>query len=101
MKIVIDIPNEAYELLKNKQVLDNIAESIIANGTPYEERPQGKWKKIGEEYYNWCNHNVIKCSVCGYIKDTAYEHFPHFCEDCGADMQFKRVKDELKEITNE
>jgi len=38
MKIVIDIPNEAYELLKNKQVLDNIAESIIANGIPYEDK---------------------------------------------------------------
>lgn len=34
MKIVIDIPDEAYKLLKNKRVLDNIAESIIANGTP-------------------------------------------------------------------
>lgn len=34
MKIVIDIPDEAYEMLKSKSELDNIAESIIANGTP-------------------------------------------------------------------
>lgn len=39
MKIVIDIPKEAYELLKSKRVLDNIAESIIANGTPL---PKGR-----------------------------------------------------------
>ena len=34
MEVVIKIPDEAYELLKNKPTLDNIAESIIANGTP-------------------------------------------------------------------
>lgn len=34
MKVVINIPDEAYKLLKSKQVLDNIAECIIANGTP-------------------------------------------------------------------
>lgn len=56
-------------------------------GWKEEIRPKGKWKKIGEEYYNECNHNVIKCSLCGYVKDTAHEVFPHFCEDCGADMR--------------
>ena len=35
MKLIIDIPDEAYEKLKSKSTLDNIAESIIANGTPY------------------------------------------------------------------
>lgn len=34
MQIIINIPDEAYELLKSKSQLDNIAESIIANGTP-------------------------------------------------------------------
>ena len=34
MKLIINIPEEAYELLKSKSELDNIAESIIANGTP-------------------------------------------------------------------
>ena len=34
MKLMINIPDEAYELLKSKSELDNIAESIIANGTP-------------------------------------------------------------------
>lgn len=33
MEVVIKIPDEAYELLKSKPALDNIAESIIANGT--------------------------------------------------------------------
>lgn len=43
MKIVIDITEEAYKLLKNKRVLDNIAESIIANGTPL---PKGHGRLI-------------------------------------------------------
>ena len=34
MQVVINIPDEAYAVLKSKPVLDNIAESIIANGTP-------------------------------------------------------------------
>ena len=47
MKIVIDIPDEAYELLKNKRVLDNIAESIIANGTPL---PKGHGRLIDAKH---------------------------------------------------
>lgn len=35
MELIVKIPDEAYELLKSKPALDNIAESIIANGTPY------------------------------------------------------------------
>lgn len=34
MQVVINIPDDAYALLKSKPVLDNIAECIIANGTP-------------------------------------------------------------------
>jgi len=37
MKLVINIPDEAYKLLKSKSELDNIAESIIANGIPYDK----------------------------------------------------------------
>lgn len=34
MELIINIPDKAYEVLKNKAEVDNIAESIIANGTP-------------------------------------------------------------------
>lgn len=34
MQVVINIPDEAYALLKSKPVSDNIAECIIANGVP-------------------------------------------------------------------
>lgn len=56
MQIIINIPDEAYELLKNKQVLDNIAECIIANGTPL---PKGHGDLID--------------------RDVAYEEFDKAC----------------------
>ena len=58
MKIVIDIPDEAYELLKSKQVLDNIAESIIANGTPL---PKGHGELIDKDVVlDMMNHGILK-----------------------------------------
>ena len=42
MKIVIDIPEMAYEAYKewNKNMVATVEQSLIANGTPYEDRPQ-------------------------------------------------------------
>ena len=48
MQVVIDIPDEAYELLKRKSELDNIAESIIANGIPM---PEGHGRLIDADKY--------------------------------------------------
>ena len=80
MKIVIDIPDEAYELLKSKRVLDNIAESVIANGTPYEERPQGEWI---EHYDSSDGFTWLTCSRCMF---KAYEEDYNCCPNCGASM---------------
>ena len=46
MEVVIKIPDEAYELLKNKPTLDNVAESIITNGTPL---PKGHGELIDRD----------------------------------------------------
>ena len=72
MKIVIDIPDEAYELLKNKTELDNIAESIIANGTPYEEKT-GYWilKEVAP------NVARLHCSECNGVSYTFTWNCPH------------------------
>ena len=48
MQVVINIPDEAYAVLKSKPVLDNIAESIIANGTPL---PKGHGRLIDADAY--------------------------------------------------
>lgn len=99
MKRVIDIPDEAYEMLKNKRVLDNIAESIIVNSTPYEERPQGEW--IKEKTMK----DMYRCSECGrrvdgsvlddllmYDEDYTISDYYPYCH-CGAYM--------IKEAENE
>ena len=80
MKIVIDIPDEAYELLKNKQVLDNIAENIIVNGIPL---PKGygdlidrdKFKSLMDEYF-------IDTSRLHYDDLTNAEHLNMGIENC-------------------
>lgn len=71
MKLVIDIPDKAYELLKNKQVLDNIAESIIANGKPYEETQQGEWV-YGEDD---SGQDGWFCSKCGFFVPWYYQYY--------------------------
>ena len=48
MQVVINIPDEAYALLKSKPVSDNIAECIIANGTPL---PKGHGRLIDADTY--------------------------------------------------
>lgn len=81
MKLIINIPDEAYELLKSKSELDNIAESIIANGIPYEERPQGEWV---------CDYTYLdcKCSICNSyaLERGDYPELSKYCPQCGALM---------------
>ena len=47
MKIVIDIPEMAYEAYKewHKNKVATVEQSLIATGKPYEERPQGECEK--------------------------------------------------------
>ena len=48
MKLIINISDKAYELLRSKSELDNIAESIIANGKPL---PKGHGRLIDADAY--------------------------------------------------
>ena len=85
MKLIIDIPEKAYELLKSKSELDNIAESIIANGIPYEERPKGEWIDVPCERDLLFNTGIkYTCSVCGKFNSNGHSSF---CPNCGADMR--------------
>lgn len=53
MKIVIDIPEMAYEAYKewNKNMVATVEQSIIANGKPYEEKGKCKTCKYYHPYY--------------------------------------------------
>jgi ribosomal protein S27E len=81
MKIVIDIPEIAYEAYKewHKNKVASVEQSLIANGTPYEERPQGKWIDHSDDY------GYVECPVCHELttcSDNADEL--HYCWSCGA-----------------
>ena len=88
MKLIIDIPKEVIVAIENGLDYRYDIHTAIAQGAPYEERAHGKWKKIGEEYYNWSNHDTIKCNRCKFEKDIPCgSHLPNYCEACGADMR--------------
>jgi len=86
MKLIIDIPYEAYytfkcESEKGNPNLNALAE-IIAKGTPNEARPQGEWVKD--------NSGDRFCSECG--KSALYHEIgllfeSRFCPNCGAKMK--------------
>ena len=75
MELIIKIPDEAYELLKSKPALDNIAESIIANGTPL---PKGHGRLVDENhviaelvYRKHLLADNVKCGQVTEIFDSA------------------------------
>lgn len=82
MKVVIEIP-DGY--IADGCFLNNIQNGSIAcgqilkavkNGTPYRERPKGRWIPARGTYY---------CSCCRhYAYDS--QRFD-FCQDCGAEMK--------------
>jgi hypothetical protein len=91
MKLIIDVDEELYEAYKGKPPMLNYAgiDMAIANGIPYEERPQGEW------IYHKANGNFspyIECSVChteNMLDGTSpkkYKLINKFCFNCGAEM---------------
>ncbi len=85
MKLIINIPDKAYELLKSRSELDNIAESIIANGIPYEERPQGEWIEKVERRGCFAGDKTVYSYTCPFCGVKEFKKYP-FCH-CGADMR--------------
>ena len=88
MKLIIDIDNDYFEIIKYRVEHgdDYKPYTLIANGIPYEERPQGEWgcRKKGVHVSQYA------CSNCGrtVMDDTGYDvskDYP-FCH-CGADMR--------------
>lgn len=78
MKLIIDIPEMAYEAFKewHKNKVATVEQSIIANGTPYEERQHGEWEFDDLD-------NDYRCSKCHEFNDFITD----FCPNCGADMR--------------
>ena len=99
MKIVIDIDDKDYAMLKNTSItpdwdtlwhgkekdkaltfaMFNLVKAL-AEGTPYKERSQGEW------IYS---QGSLKCSRCGYEDTRNHKANSNFCSKCGAEMQTK------------
>ena len=80
MKIVIDIPETAYEAFKewHKNKVATVEQSLIAQGIPYEEKPEGKWRNL--PYKTPLRY---KCSVCGSFSRIK----SLYCPWCGVKMR--------------
>ena len=52
MKVLIDIPDKEYQacVRRDANMTGGIADNYIANGTPYEERPQGEWIPVSKSW---------------------------------------------------
>lgn len=78
MKLIIDIPEATYEMIKEMRKRNgteymNELESGVANGTPL---PKGEWVRN--------IHDKTICSRCGAEKEQGYDEY---CSHCGADMR--------------
>ena len=87
MKLIVDIEPRYYKNMRSEvkelyyEAINRITEAV-SNGTPYEDRPRGKWIIDGHH---------IRCNRCNeYICNTDREgnKIPdNFCPNCGADMR--------------
>ena len=90
MKLIIDVPEEVYECLKDiaedTTSLDpySLADIIVNKSKPYEERPQGEWISDWRDDLDAMSKRGWKCSCCSWR--TSYGT-PRFCMNCGAEMK--------------
>lgn len=87
MKLIVDVEKDYYEIIKYnvEHGEQHRLFKAIANGIPYEERPQGEWIETNSN-----DENII-CPFCktefnGDIKLICGGENPKFCPDCGARM---------------
>lgn len=103
MQIVIDIPDDDYEFVKEQvdteycndvRQINNRLYQIIANGTALK---QGCWVGIDEE-----PHEDWECNNCGFViwADENIEKF-HYCPNCGRRMIEPQESEEKQEQTRD
>lgn len=85
MKIVIDIPENYYNACKlwQEQGIAQVAETIIANGNPYEEKT-GEWLDYIEDGY-------VECPFCESATSCESDGEDlHYCYSCGANLKLPK-----------
>lgn len=94
MKLVIDINEELYEqAIRDKNYHDvtglndiNDYSLTIAQGIPYDERPQGEWLLLRTNYEDSGN-NFYECTNCHYSDIHADSAEVPYCWHCGSKMK--------------
>lgn len=84
MKLVIDIPKEYYNAIKEIPDEQSTADMlIIKNGTPLEEQKTAEWIYVESSY----NVEYYRCSNCGrhFWIENALSY--KFCPECGRKMK--------------
>ena len=95
MKVIIDIPEDMYESIKQLKIqyprgsaktnqLDFYYElfTCIKQGIPL---PKGHWIKHHNDNLGRCMRDNLECSVCGkWMCESPYQSF---CPSCGAEME--------------
>lgn len=81
MKLIIDIPEKVVTKIQNGEDYRYDLHTTIAQGIPYEERPQGEWIDHSEDGY-------VECPICNCLTncDDNIDEL-HYCWNCGTKMQ--------------
>lgn len=83
MKLIIDIPEKIVTAIQNGEDYRYDIHTAIAQGIPYEERPQGEWiRKVDD--VGFISHICSKCGIENEVEDPSDDKF---CFNCGADMR--------------
>lgn len=97
MKLIIDIPENVIEGAKSSTNYYPIYHfekiwKAIANGIPYEERPQGEWSDESKDSLlcSACGNRVYKPFIGGFPTERTSHYYPNYCAFCGADMRGKK-----------
>ena len=90
MKLIIDIDEHSYELIKRKVENERYQDGYwrnIADGVPVPERTTGEW--IPDEYGDKFRCNVCNQTAYPYQTDVMSDNMwkPPFCPHCGKKME--------------
>lgn len=88
MKLIIDIPEEVFEIrneIENGSPIANLVMIAFKFAKPYEERPQGEWITGGKDVTGQYFYDEFICNQCFAVETDK----SNFCPKCGADMRIK------------